>query len=294
MRSLGIALIALALVAPGATAGTRRRTSHHPATPCSYSLVPTWGTANIAPSGITRALVLVYGQTQECSQWGAYSNVDWVTVEAAPMAAQPGALVTVIANPTSQTRSATLIIAGIRLNLTQDGATTISPPIAGNLLVNGTFDKDVSAWGWFSRFPNALGTPQWSQLDANGSPASGSMLLRDTDFLASQSFQQLQCVRLNTGGGFYEFGTKVRTGGANGEAAIALLTYASTDCSDPYLTADRKDRVLRPSQSGVWTKYDFNGTISGNARSALIVVASAADAPPFEAWFDDVYLREVK
>src|SRR5215212_8807219 len=102
MRPLGIALIALVLVAPGANAAARRRASHHPATPCSYSLVPTWGTASIAPGGITRALVLVYGQTQECSQWAAYSNVDWVTVEAAPMAAQPGAFVTVIANPTTQ------------------------------------------------------------------------------------------------------------------------------------------------------------------------------------------------
>ncbi len=294
MRPLGISLLVLALVAPGATAAARRRTAHHPATACSYSLVPTWGTAHISASGTTRALVLVYGQTQECSQWAAYSSADWAIVEAAPMAAQPGAYVTLTANPTPQQRSTTLIIAGIRLDITQDGAATVSPPIAGNLLLNSTFDTNVSSWTWFSRFPNALGTPQWSQLDANGSPASGSMLLRDTDFIPTQSFQQLQCVRVAVGGGFYEYGAKIRTGGTNGEAAIALLTYASTDCSDPYIPADRKDRVLRPAQPGVWTKYDFAGAISGSARSALIVLASGADTPPFEVWFDDVYLREVK
>lgn len=291
MRPLGISLIVLALVAPCATAA-RRRTAHHPATPCSYSLVPTWGTSHIAASGTTRALVLVYGQTQECSQWAAYSSVDWAVVEAAPLAAQPGAFVTITANPTTQPRTTTLIIAGLRLDVIQDGATTVSPPINTGLLLNGTFDKNLSSWTWFSRFPNALGTPEWSQLDANGSPASGSMLLRDTDFIATQSFQQLQCVRLPTGGGFYEFGAKVRTGGTNGEAAIAILTYASTDCADPY--NGREEHVLRPAQPGVWTKYDFTRPISGSARSALIVVASAAYTPPFETWFDDVYLREVQ
>jgi hypothetical protein len=200
--------------------------------------------------------------------------------------------VTITANPTTQARSTTLIIAGIRLNITQDGGTTISPPINPGLLLNGTFDKDVNSWTWFSRFPNGLGAAEWSQLDANGSPASGSMILRDTDFVFAQAFQRLQCVRLNTGGGFYEFGTKVRTGGANGEAAIALLTYASTDCADPY--NGREEHVLRPAQPGVWTSYAFTRPISGSARSALIVLASAADTPPFETWFDDVFLREVK
>lgn len=247
----------------------------------------------MSAAGVTRALVLVYGQTQECSQWAAYSSVDWITVEAAPMAAQPGTFVTVDPNTSTTARTATLIIAGVRLAVTQEGASPISPPVNAGLLVNGTFDRDLSSWGWFSRFPNGIGVAEWSQFDANGSPASGSMLLRDSDFIAAQSFQQLQCVRVPTGGGFYEYGAKVRTGSAQGEAAMALLTYASTDCSGNY--NGRAEHTITPAQPGVWQKFDFSRTISGSARSALIVLASAATtAPPFETWFDDVNLREVK
>ena len=292
MRRLALVLIALAVLAPAASAA-RRRTAHHPATPCSFSLVPVWGSGSVGPDGLTRALVLVYGQSQDCAQWAAYSPVDWIAVEAAPMASQPGAFVTVSPNATAAPRSATLIIAGVRLVITQDGAARISPPIAGNLLLNGTFDRDIASWIWFSHFPNAFGTAEWSQFDANDSPFSGSIMLRDSDFLPTQAFQRLQCVRVSAGGGVFEYGAKVRTVSAQGNVALALLTYASTDCSGNY--NGRAEHDVRPPQVGVWQKYDFTRPITGNARSVLIVLASFADSnPPFETWFDDVYLRELK
>jgi hypothetical protein len=293
MRRLALPLVALALLAPVASA--RIRTVHHPANACSFSLAPTWTTSTIPGTGITRATVLVYGQTQQCAQWAAYSPVDWITVEAAPQAAQPAAFVTVTENAGATSRSATLIIAGVRLLVTQDGSARIAPPIAGNLLVNGTFDRDIANWGWQPRFPNGLGVAQWSQFDGNGSPASGSILMRDDDFVASPSdlnysFQRLQCVRID-GGAFYDYGAKVRTGSAGGEVAIAFITFTSTDCSD----VESKNRWVReftPAQPGVWEKFDFVDGASGSARSAIIVLASAADQPPFEVWFDDVYLRK--
>lgn len=291
MRRAVLVILALAVVVPASAA--RRRAAHHPAPSCSFSLVPTWGNGAVGPDGLTRALVLVYGQTQECSHWAAYSSADWVTVEAAPLAAQPGAFVTVSPNPSTTARSTTLTIAGVRLTLTQDGAALVSPPIAGNLLLNGTFDRDIASWTWFSHFPNAIGTAEWSQFDANGSPASGSILLRDSDFLPTQAFQRLQCVRVTPGGGIFEYGTKVRTVSAQGDVAFALLTYASTDCSGNY--NGREERDTTPAQTGVWQKFDFTRPIAGNARSALIVLASAGgNNPPFESWFDDVYLREVR
>lgn len=293
MKRVALLLLALAVVLPASAA--RRRSAHHPAASCSFSLVPTWGTGSVGPDGLTRALVLVYGQTQDCAQWAAYSPVDWITVEAAPLAAQPGAFVTVTPNPGATVRSATLIIAGVRMVITQDGSARISPPIAGNLLLNGTFDRDTASWTWFSHFPNAIGTAEWSQFDANGSPASGSIMLRDQDFLPSQAFQRLQCVRVSAGGGVFEYGTKVRTASAQGDVAFAILTYASTDCSGNYISNGRADHIVRPAQTGIWQKFDFTRPISGNARSVLIVLASFADNnPPFETWFDDVYLREVK
>ncbi|HVE71720.1 MAG TPA: BACON domain-containing carbohydrate-binding protein [Thermoanaerobaculia bacterium] len=294
MRRLALSLVLLSLVLPAAA--SRRRTAHHPAPTCSFSLAPAWGNSPIAAGGATRALVLVFGQTQECSQWAAYSPVDWVTVEAAPLAGQPSAFVGVTANPSAQPRSTTIVIAGIRLNITQEGAATISPPIAGNLLANGTFDKDTSAWGWpRPDYPNGPGSPIWSQLDANGSVASGSMLLRDIDFVPSQSFQQLQCVRIPTGGGFYQYGATVRVGSTAGEAALGFLYFASTDCSGNYLGVNgRVVHNLGPQEVGVWKKVEFSRPMPGTARSAMLVLASGADTPTFEVWFDDVFIREVK
>jgi hypothetical protein len=291
MRRLALSLIALALLAPAVFA-RRVRTVHHPAPTCSFSLVPSWGSTPVASGGVTRALVLVYGQSDECSQWAAYSPVDWITVEAAPQAAQPGAFVTVVPNATTQTRNATLVIAGIRLVVTQEGASTVSPPVSStNLIVNGTFDRDLAGWGWQARYPNSIGTPQWSQFDANGSPASGSMLLRDSDFLFAQGFQQLQCVRI-TSGRTYAFGGKVRTGSTGGEALIAFLTYNTTDCSGNY--SIRYVPSVPRDEPGVWHKYDFTQFVGGSARSAILLFGSAADTPPFDAWFDDAYLQEVK
>ena len=292
MRRLALSLILLALLAPVASA--RRRTTHHPATACAFALAPAWGTASIGATGVTGAQVLVYGQTAECAQWAAYSPVDWITVEAAPLAAQPAAFVTVSANLTNAQRSATLVIAGVRLTVTQDASATISPRIENNLLLNGTFDKDIASWGWQTRFPNGVGSAQWSPLDAAGNPSSGSILLRDEDFVSdpnsNYSFQRLQCVRID--GGFYEYGTKVRTGSTGGAVEIAFITFASTDCSD-VTYKNRYVTEITPSAPGVWQKFDFVQGASGAARSAIIVLASAAEpTTPFETWFDDVYLRK--
>ena len=294
MRRLPLVLILLVLVVPAEA--SRRRATHHPAPSCSFSLAPAWGSSPIAATGVSRATVLVFGQTQECSQWAAYSPVDWVTVEAAPLAAQPSAFVGVTANPSTQPRSTTLIIAGVRLTITQDGAPTVAPPIAGNILVNGTFDRDTSGWGWpRPDYSNGPGSPIWSQLDANGSVGSGSMLLRDIDSVFEQSFQQLQCVRIPTGGGFYQLGASVRVGSTAGEGAIGFLYFASTDCSGDHIGINgRKVYELGPQEPGVWRKVEFSYPVAGAARSLMIVLASGADTPPFEVWFDDVFLREVK
>lgn len=241
----------------------------------------------------------MYGQTQECSQWAAYSPVDWITVEAAPLAGQPSAFVGVSANPSTQSRSATLIIAGIRLAITQEGAVTIAPRIEGNVLANGTFDKDLASWGWPARFnyPNAPGVPVWSQLDANGSLSSGSILLRDTDQNPTQSFQQLQCVPITTGFGLYEFGATLRVGSSDGEGALGFIIFASTDCSGTPVggNSGRNVPILGPQDPGVWRKVQFTQLVPSSVRSAMLVLASGANNTPlFETWFDDAFIRKLQ
>ena len=290
MRKLALTLT-LALIAVLATpaASARVRAVHHPGESCSYQIVPTWG-ATIPSAGVTRAMVLMYGQTSACSQWMAYSSVDWVTVEAAPDDTQPAAYVTVAPNPVQQARSTTLLIAGLRLELTQDAAATVTPPNP-NLLANGSFNTDIASWVWQSpRFPNGNGTAQWSALDANGSPASGSILLTDTG--KKEALQRLQIIPVLPRTQ-YRFSTKVRPGGPPGQGSgvIAIFDCPDSDCSGEYRPIEpNHDFFIDSTSPGTWEPFSVTFRTRSSARGLLIVIASSAITGDFETWFDDVEL----
>ena len=271
----------------------RVRAVHHPAEPCSYQLVPAWGTAAVPAAGLTRGVVLVYGQTQLCSQWLGYSEVEWVTVETGANDAQPAAYVTVAPNVLQQTRSTTLVIAGVRLELTQAAAQPVVPPPPPDpgLVKNGTFDTGISDWGWPSAFPNAPGSAQWSPLDANGSPASGSYLLRDGGL--QKGFQRLQIIPVPARTD-YQFSAKVRPGdvGAQGLGVVAVFSCPTLDCLTDYVK--ETERVVSTLEPGTWETVSFSFRTSTNAKAVMIVLASAANFVTFDTWFDDVELREIE
>lgn len=277
-------LLALAsLAVPSAAA--RVRAVRHPAVTCSFSLVPAWGSAPVPAAGLVRGIVFVYGQTAACGQWNGYSSVDWVTVEAAPLDAQPAAYVTVAPNLGTGARTTTLVIAGIRLDVSQEGATAVANP---SLVANGTFDTSIAGWIWYDgRFPNGRGAASWSALDANGSPASGSIVLRDDG--PGLAFQRLQCIPANRST-LYRFGAKVRTGAPKerGEGTIAMFAYASPDCSGE-LTA-HETRVVSPAEPGRWEELSFTMRTGSRTEAVILVIASGALQPPFETWFDDVFV----
>lgn len=289
MKRTILVLVFVASVAPAAVA--RIRAVHRPAPhSCTFSLSPTWN-GSIGAGGVTRAMVMVFGQTDACAAWAAYSSASWAVVEAAPKDAQPAAYVTLAANESTAPRTANLIIAGVRLQVTQEGAPTISPPAAGNLIVNGSFDTGIAPWGW-GNFPNGTGTATWSQFDANGSPASGSFLLRDTG--AFEGLQRSQCVRVakNT---TYRYGAKVRTASPNdqGQGEIAVFGTPIADCSGEYRDFTFKlISNLRPSASGAWEEFSFAVTTASRTEALLIVISSSATVHPFEMWFDDIFLRK--
>ena len=282
MKRIALLVVVLAALSPNALA--RARAVHHPAERCSFSLVPVWGTGPVPAAGMQRGMVLVYGQTALCAQWLSYSDADWVTVESAPLDAQPAAYVTVAANVLAEARSTTLAIAGVRLELTQEAASAIR---SQSLVVNGTFDSGLASWGWQDRFPNGSGAASWSSLDANGSPSSGSILLRDFSVLLA--FQQLQCipVRRSTP---YRFGAKVRTGSGNerGNAIIAWFNYPAADCSGVYTTQVIRD--LRPDAPGVWQEFSFSTVTGSRTEGVILVIASSAEVATFDTWFDDVFV----
>ena len=287
MKKLLLA-VALAALAPCAFAA-RVRAVHHPAEQCSYSLVPTWAAGNVSNGGMQRGMVLVYGQTALCSQWLGYSPVDWITVESAPMDAQPAAYVTVAANPTPAPRTASLTIAGVRLDITQDASEATVSPRTGNLVANGSFDRDLSNWGW-NRPVNGVGTASWSSLDANGSPSSGSMLLHGIATSSRLAYQQLQCIPINRSTP-YLFGAKVRTSSTSdlGEGYIATFSFPAADCSGDYTRADIQ--ALRPAAPGVWQQFTFAAVSGSRAQAVLVVIGSAANVSTFDTHFDDVFVQ---
>jgi hypothetical protein len=280
-----VLLLALASLAAPAFAG-RVRVVHHPAETCSFSLVPTWGTAPVPAAGLTRGAVFIYGQTASCAQWNAYSPVPWVTVEAAPMDAQPAAYVTVTPNPTPESRATTLVIAGIRFDLAQEAAPTLTNP---NLITNGGFDMNIDGWIWYTpRFPNGIGNASWSPLDANGSPASGSISMKDTG--GTKPFQRLQCLPV-TKSTNYRFGIKARTTAPKekGDGTIALFTYKTPDCTGEFTEGD--SHLLSPDEPNVWHAYSFTMRTGSRSQSMLVVIASGAVQGSFETFFDDVFVE---
>lgn len=285
MKRLILTLALAAVLAPVASA--RVRAVRHPAEPCSFSLLPAWGAAPVPAAGQTRGIVFVYGQTAACAQWNGYSSVDWVMVEAAPLDAQPAAYVTVSANPGAEARTTTLVIAGIRLDLAQEGAPAITNP---SMVTNGTFHTSIDGWIWYDgRFPNGSGTAMWSPLDANGSPASGSILLRDNG--SNLALQRLQCIAVSPRTR-YRFGAKVRTGAPaeRGDGTIALFMYKSSDCTEDPFTAS-VTRLVSPAEPGVWQDYSFTVTTGSQTQSVIFVIASGAAVHPFDTYFDDIFLE---
>lgn len=286
MKKVALALILSVTLAPAALAA-RTRVVHHPAVTCTFSLLPVWGNTPIASAGQSRGIVFVYGQTADCAQWNAYSDVDWVTIEAAPLDAQPAAYVTVAANPFTTPRATSVVIAGIRLDIAQDAAPLVQPNT--NLVVNGTFDTNLANWGWYERFPNGRGAVAWSPLDAKDSFHSGSIALRDDG--PGLAFQQLQCMpaQKNT---LYRFGASVRTAAAasRGYGIIALFTYAEPDCSGDF--TKQQVEAASPDEPGKWQDFSFVMQTGSRTEAVLIVLASSATIPSFETTFDDVFVRQ--
>jgi Putative binding domain, N-terminal len=285
MKRLLLILALASLAAPAAFA-RRTRVVHHPAESCSFQLVPVWGTAAVPAAGQTRGIVFIYGQTVDCAQWNGYSPVDWVTVEAAPLDAQPAAYVTVAPNVSPEARTVTLIIAGIRLDLTQEGAPAITTP---NLITNGTFNTNIDGWIWYEgRFPNGSGTVSWTPLDANGSFSSGSMSLIDNG--RQVAMQRLQCLAVNNDTD-YRFGAKVLTKvpKQRGDGIIALFLYRTPDCTGEFV--ESHTRVLSPDQPNVWQDYSFSMSTGSRTESMIVVLASGAVIHPFETLFDDVFVE---
>lgn len=280
-------LLLLSLLSIALPAEARRRAVRFYDPPCQYVLTPLF-TMPLPESGIDRGEIAVGIAGPNCAGWAVISPVEWIHIEAS----EAVAYITADPNESAEERRATVSIAGELLEIVQSassGGGPISPPIALNLLQNGSFHTDLAGWGWFDRFPNGSGDASWSPVDANGSPASGSILLRDR--LESENgpaYQQLQCI--NATPGQYDYGFAVRAESTTAvQGVIAFLQFTGLDCTGTYpgYTA----RTVIPPADGTWHRETWTASLGTRYRSILIVIGSWARQPGLQpVWIDDVFV----
>lgn len=275
-------LLVLSFASPASAEG-RRRSVRNVVPLCTFSLQSTFGDP-VPDGGIQRGQIRVTGFPASCTQWAAFSYDSWVTVETDATTAY----VTVLPNGDPNVRTAQLTIAGNRFELTQLGRVQVADP---TLLANGSFDRDLSNWGWLARFPNGNGSATWSSEDANGSTSSGSMRLTD-DLASGPAYQQLQCVNDITPGGVYDYGAAVRSSSRlNARPVMALVEYDTPDCAGNY--PPYQARTIAVAQPNVWERHSFTVGLSLNAKSVSVIVAGWARAEGEQVvWIDDVFLKE--
>lgn len=280
-------LVILLLCLPLSASAERRRAVRTPAPQCAFSLTRTFGSP-VSAAGLDNGVIQVIASPGSCTSWNAYSLADWVTVERV----NQSVLVDIAPNPTNVSRTAGLLIAGVRHELIQESA-PVSPPVdARNLLKNPGFDGDLSFWGWQDRFPNGNGSAAWSSFDAGSNPNSGSIRLRNTrppD--GTPAYQQLQCAAVEASEVYEYGGSFLASSSTAGSAVFALVEYADDDCNVAILTKEVK--VENSSTPGVWQPELYVKRLGNTTRSAFIVIASNAKSPgTFDVFIDDVFLRK--
>lgn len=287
IRSIPAVLVLVTLTLTAADAEARTRAVRHPAPACTFSLSPAFGTT-VAAAGLDDGAIVVTPNPSTCTSWNAYSLTSWITV----VRNGGTAWVDVAPNPTNTARTGTLLIAGIRHSIHQEGSPVISPPITGNVLSNGGFDTDLSFWGWQSRFPNGPGSAAWSPLDARNNPNSGSIRLVNTrPAEQGHTFQQLQCVAVEAGE-IYEYGGSfLATSTTAVSAVFSIVEYGDEGCDVQALT--NEFQTPRSRTAGAWQTETYTKRMGATTKSAFVVIGNLARvAGTYEIFIDDVFLKK--
>lgn len=287
-RTIPVVLVALSFAASFEAQAQRVRAVRHPAPQCSFGLSVTMASP-VAAGGISDGAITVVPSPSTCTSWNAYSDASWVTLT---RLAGNALRVEVAPNPSTTPRSTTLLIAGLRYEIAQDGGATVSPPIEGNVLRNAGFDTDLSFWGWQDRFRNGTGSAAWSSMDVKGNPHSGSIRLRNTrPEDQGLAFQQLQCVDVE-GGQIYEFGGSFNAASPSDvEPVFGVVEYEDEGCDAQFVWVTSESP--RADGPNVWTTKSYTMRMGPNSKSALMIIGSLAKtAGTHDVFIDDVLLKK--
>jgi hypothetical protein len=158
-----------------------------------------------------------------------------------------------------------------------------------NLLQNGSFDSDLSGWEMSgSEFTET----EWSELDAAGSPTSGSALMHQSS--EDDHFAHLglsQCVEVEPGA-TYRFTSRVLVPAGQDRTGWAApgVNWQKGGCGGSYLAAPNLGNVYTV---GAWVTIDETIVAPAEAGGAFVTLAVFKDQAggTLDAHFDDVSLR---
>lgn len=157
------------------------------------------------------------------------------------------------------------------------------PAIAGTYLSNSQFSGDLSGWT-----PMSGGAVQWSSLDVDDSPWSGSALLHNAEPVAGRVDTLHQCVQLSYPGHYrLKASGRLATGTADAALVVGYYVRFSNDCTGGYVAGG--GRFL--SRDDGWEHV----AIPIRARTAVSVEIRLSldkdiDGGSASGWLDDVYL----
>jgi Viral BACON domain len=273
MRTRALPLLLIVIVASTAGAASKRRAASPDR--CSSTVAP----ASLSfPSAGGHATVNV-SVTGGCT-WSPVASDSWIS--AAPAGNQVS--VDVGANSATTARTGLIHVRGAVIVVTQDANS--------NLLQNPGFDNGLASWSnVYSSAPGSASVGTTSVIVSPG-PSPNAALITSNGGLHT-GYQLSQCVNIK-GGTQYEAGTRtlIPPGQSAGVINFVIFEYWVPDCPmSPSYHASIP--FVANSPIGSWFDPSVTWRSDLNAQSVLIVIgAGGTDAPPFSAWFDDVYLRE--
>lgn len=273
-----LSIVSALLLLSTMPAAARQRAAAHQS-PCTLTVSP----RNIAVPAAGGTIALSIVASGNCAVSPALTAA-WIS---GSVLISPGGSTayTVLPNTEPTPRVTTIDVGGVIVTVTQAAAEV------QNLLVNPTFDRDLT--GWFTTFSTGQGSATWSPLDANGATTSGSAQIRSTQGAAG--YQLLECVNVLPNRA-YEYGLKARIAkgqDAAGRLILGVYEYDVANC-DKVGYGDAYQNNLNPPLDA-WTPYSFTYVSSGSAKSVYFVVAAGYHrTPPFTIQFDDAFLRERK
>ena len=162
------------------------------------------------------------------------------------------------------------------------------PAWGQNLIENGGFDEDLAGWTLFAAGDSSA---TWNELDAEGSPTSGS-------FRAEMVYAGLgnpnavaasQCVPVESDQ-LYTFGAQIlRPAQATSEISfLRVQWFESADCSDAELQTTDQSNFL---PDDTWISVVRADVFSSAARSARLILATLSqdESGPYVTFYDDVF-----